>query len=129
MEMSGFVALIAAMVVGRIISERGYRELDSDAKVRLMDGFSKTRSYSLIPLLVLIAAFWYLATKTSVDKGMLSFAYFGLLIFYVVVRSIMNQAKLTQLKMPADYRRMFTISQVVILLGVAWFFFAMFNAI
>lgn len=129
MQMSGFVVLLAAIVASRMISERGYRALDSDEKLRLMDGFSKTRSYSMIPLLILIAAYWYLMTQTSMDKSILNVAYFGLLIIYVVVRSILNQAKLTQLEMPAGYRRMFSIAQVVSFLGVAWFFFAIFHDI
>jgi len=127
MQMSGFVALLAAIVASRMINERGYRLLDSDAKLRLMDGFSKTRSYSMIPLLILIAAYWYLITQTSLDKQLLNIGYFGLLIVYVVVRSILNQTKLTQLAMPADYRRMFSIGQVVSFLGIAWFFFAVFH--
>ena len=129
MQMSGFVVLLAAIVASRMISERGYRALDSDEKLRLMDGFSKTRSYSMIPLLILIAAYWYLMTQTSMDKSILNVAYFGLLIIYVVVRSILNQAKLTQLEMPAGYRRMFSIAQVVSFSGVAWFFFAIFHDI
>lgn len=127
MQMSGIVALLVAMVASRIINERGYRTLDPDLKLRLMDGFSKTRSYSMIPLLALIAAYWYLMTQTSVNKQFLNVGYFGLLTIYVVVRSILNQTKLVQLDMPADYRRMFTIAQVVSFLGVAWFFFVTFN--
>jgi len=56
MQMSGFVVLLAAIVVSRIVNERGYSKLDSDAKLRLIDGFSKTRSYSMLPLLMLVAA-------------------------------------------------------------------------
>ena len=127
MQMSGFVALLVAVVVGRLLNERAYRTLGSEEKLRLMDGFSKTRAYSMIPLLVLIGGYWYLATQTSLNKLTLSVVYFVLLIVYVVVRSVWNQVKLAQLGMPADYQRKFTITQVVSLLGVAWFFFAMFS--
>lgn len=127
MQMSGFVVLLVAVVVGRLLNERAYRTLGSEEKLRLMDGFSKTRAYSMIPLLVLIGGYWYLATQTSLNKLTLSVVYFVLLIVYVVVRSVWNQVKLAQLEMPADYQRKFTITQVVSLLGVAWFFFAMFS--
>jgi len=126
MEMSGFVVFIASIVISRMVNERAYRELDSETKVRLMDGFSKTRAYSMVPLLILIAAYWYLMTQVSANKQVLTAAYFGLLIAYVVIRSIMNRTKLSQLKMPAKYVRMFSLSQVISLLGVAWFFFALF---
>ncbi len=129
MQMSGFVVLLVAIVASRILNERGYRRLGSEAKLRLMDGFSKTRAYSIIPLLILIGMYWYLMTQTSVNKQALNIGYFGLLFVYVVVRSILNQVKLTQLDMPADYRQMFTIAQIVSFLGVAWFFFAVFSGI
>lgn len=127
MQMSAFVVLLATMIVSRIISERGYRKLDSDEKLRLMDGFSKTRSFSMIPLLLLIAAYWFLITQTDIDNQYVTIAYFGLLVLYVVIRSILNQRKLTQLELPTDYRRTFTIAQIVSFLGVAWFFFVIFQ--
>ncbi|QDV46755.1 hypothetical protein Enr13x_66640 [Stieleria neptunia] len=126
MHVSGFIALIFAIVVSRFISERAYRDLDSDQKLRLMDGFSSTRMYSMVPLLILVAAFWYLTTKTELDKSLITTAYFGLLIVYVVVRTILNQRKLLALEMPDTYRRMFMTAQAVSLVGVAWFFYTIF---
>ena len=126
MQRSGYVALLGAIVLSRIISERGYRKLDAEQKIRLMDGFSTARAYSMIPLLLLIAVFWLLTTQTNIDKPYLTIGYFGLLAAYVIARVILNQRKLTQLNLPTDYHRMFTIAQVVSFLGVAWFFFTMF---
>ena len=126
MQMSGFVALLGAIVASRLISERGYRKLDAEQKVRLMDGFSTARAYSMIPLLLLIVGFWFLSSQTSIDKQYLTIGYFGLLIVYVIARVILNQRKIAQLDLPADYNRTFTMAQVVSFLGIAWFFFTMF---
>ncbi len=126
MQVSGFIALIFAIVVSRFISERAYRELDSDQKLRLMDGFSSTRMYSMVPLLILVAAFWYLTTKTQLDKSLITTAYFVLLMVYVVGRTVLNQRKLLALEMPVPYRRMFMTAQAVSLVGVAWFFYTIF---
>lgn len=123
MQISGFIVLLAAVIVSRVISERGYRDLDSNQKLRLMDGFSSTRMYSLIPLLALVAGFWYLMTKTEINKQLATTAYFGLLLVYVVVRTILNQRKLLTLDMPPKYRRMFMGAQAASLVGVAWFFY------
>jgi hypothetical protein len=128
MEISGYISLFAAMIVSRIINERGYRVLSDEEKVRLMDGFSKSRAYSFIPLLVLIGGYWLLTTKTDLDRKMLSTAYFGLLIAFVVVKNFWDQRKLTALNLPAAYRRYFTIAQVVSLIGVTWFFYTIFDA-
>lgn len=123
MQISGFIALLAAVIVSRFISERGYRGLNSNQKLRLMDGFSSTRMYSMIPLLALVAGFWYLMTKTDIDKQLVTTAYFGLLLVYVVVLAILNQRRLRTLEMPPEYRRIFMFAQAVTLVGVAWFFF------
>ncbi|MEM9478728.1 MAG: hypothetical protein AAGA58_03600 [Verrucomicrobiota bacterium] len=127
MEFSGYIALFAAIIVSRIINERGYRVLSDEEKVRLMDGFSKARAYSLIPLLILIGGYYFLMTKSDLNRGMLSIGYFVLLIGFVVIRSVMNHKKMKTLDLPDSYRRMFTISQVVSLIGVAWFFYALFG--
>lgn len=58
MEMSGWIALLGAVVVSRMVNERGLRQLNPDEKLRLMDGFAATRAYGLIPLVGLIALFW-----------------------------------------------------------------------
>ena len=126
MEMSGFVAILAAVVISRYINETGYRKLEPDQKLRLMDGFSRTRAYSMIPLLALVGAFWFLMTRTTIDRNLISAAYFGLLIIYIVARIILNQRKLTELDMPDHYKKTFTIAQVVSFCGVAWLFFTMF---
>ena len=126
MEMSGFVAILAALVISRYINETGYRKLEPDQKLRLMDGFSRTRAYSMIPLLALVGAFWFLMTRTKIDRNLISAAYFGLLITYIVARIILNQRKLTELNMPDHYKKTFTIAQVVSFCGVAWLFFTMF---
>jgi hypothetical protein len=118
--------LFVSMIVSRILNERAYQKLGSDEKLRLMDGFSKTRAYSLVPLLVLIAAFWVLLTQTGLDRQLISIGYFAALIVYVLVRSVMNQRKLISLGMPAEYRQMFTLAQVLSFVGLAWFFFATF---
>lgn len=125
MQISGFLVLIGAMIASRMIGERGYRALDAEQKVRLMDGFSGSRAYSMIPLFVLIAVYWFLNSQTNLNKGYLTMGYFGLLIAFVIARTIWSQRRLAQLNLPADCNRMFTLAQVVSFVGIAWFFFTM----
>ena len=119
MQIFGFIVLLVAIIASRMIHELGYRKLDSDAKLRLMDGFSKTRAFSMIPLLLLIGVYFYMMSQTDVNKPLLNTLYFGLLLLYIVVQSLLNQRKLSKLNMPADYRKSFTISQIISLVGVA----------
>lgn len=125
MQVSGVIALLVGMVASRLLNERGYRQLSAEEKVRLLDGFSGVRAYSLIPLLVLVGVLWLLTSQTQIDKQYLLFGYFSLLVVYVIAQVIFNQRKLSQLDMPAGYRQLFTLSQVVSCLGIAWFFFTM----
>ena len=127
MEISGFIALFAAIIVSRIINERGYRLLSDEEKLRLMDGFSKARAYALIPLLVLIGGYWLLLTKTDIDGNLLTIGYFVLLIAWVLLRTVLNQRKLSALDLSSDYKRYYMIAQVISLIGLAWFFYAIFG--
>ena len=126
MQISGFIVLLTGIILSRIINERGYRKLNAEQKIRLMDGFSTTRAYSMIPLLLLIAAFWFLNSETNIDKQILTAGYFGLLLVYIIARVVLNQRKIAQLELPGEYTRLFTLAQVVSFIGVAWFFFAIF---
>ncbi len=125
--MSGLVAFLATIVVSRFINESGYRKLSNDEKLRLMDGFSSTRAYSMIPLFVLVGAYWFLMSQTEIDRNLISAAYFGLAITYIVVQIFLVQWKLAQLEMPIHYRKTFTLAQVVYVCGIAWMFFTIFH--
>lgn len=116
--------LLLTMIFSRIINERGYKLLSSEEKLRLMDGFSKIRAYAMIPLFALIAIYLLLMKKTDLDKGDLFTIYMGLLILFIIIRTVLNHRKLVSLNLPAGYRRYFMTSQIVSLLGAAWFLFA-----
>lgn len=124
-SISGFIALFIAIIVSRIINEKAFKLLTDEEKLRLMDGFSKSRAYSIIPLLILVGIYFYLVTKISLDSGPITIIYFGMLIVYVVVRVTLTVKKLNQLNMPANYRKLLTVSQAVSLLGFAWLFYSL----
>jgi hypothetical protein len=126
MQTSGFVALLGAVILSRFVHERGFRRLSEDEKIRLIDGSSASRTYAMIPLFVLIVAYWLLVTRTQIDKTLLTVGYFALLVVYLVARALLNWRKLVQLGLPFDYLRTFTIAQIISFIGIAWFFFAMF---
>ena len=126
MQASGFIALLLGILGSRIVNERAYQKLDSNEKLRLMDGFSNVRAYSIVPLLVLMAVFWLLMTQTQLSRFVVTMGYFGALVLYIAIRTILNRRKLIELAMPASYRQSFMIAQVISLVGLAWFFFTIF---
>ena len=124
MAPSGFIVLIATVIASRIINERGYKHLSAEEKVRLMDGFSKARAYAMIPAFIVIGGYFIIIKNTDMDRGVLTMVYFGLLILYVVIRTILNHKKMCELNMPDNYRKLFSLSQIISLIGVAWFFYS-----
>lgn len=127
MKISGIIVLLVTIVLSRILNERALRELSAEEKVRLIDGFASARAYSLIPLVVLVGVYWLLLTKTKLDPQLVSVLYFGLIFAWIMVRTYLNQRKLRELEMPANYRQRFLISQAISLGGFAWFCFAFFG--
>ncbi len=129
MQVSGYIVLLLTIILSRILNERALRELTAEEKVRLLDGFASARAYSLIPLVVLVGGYWLLLSQTKIDGRFLSFAYFGLIIVWIVVRTYLNQSKLRELQMPASYRQRLMISQSISLGGCAWFCFTLLDDI
>lgn len=121
MEIASYVLLLTSVVVARIVGERGYRSLGPDEKLRLMDGFSANRAYSLIPLVVLIGVFYLVMTTTALPRVAVTIGYFVLLVGYVVVRLVLNHQKMVSLAMPASYMRFYAVAQAISMVGVAVF--------
>jgi hypothetical protein len=125
MQISGVVAILVAIVISRIVNERGYRQLTPEEKLRLMDGFSRSRAFSMLPALGIIGAYWLLLTKTAMSRHFLTVAYFGALVVYVVLHGVYNQRKMAQLDLPASYRKNYLLSQAISFAGIAWFFYTL----
>ena len=120
LQISGFLIFIASVGISRWLNETAYRKLDSEQKLRLMDGFSGARAYAMIPLLVLIAIYVVLMSRSSLDRKWVTGAYFVCLFAYLVVRVVLTQIKLTKLDMPRDYQWKFNIGQAISFAGIAW---------
>lgn len=124
MEISGYIALLLAFLVGRIANERGLHYLNDKEKVRLLDGFSKARSYGTLPVLVLVAIYFLLLSQTHLSRSVLTICYFVFLIGIIVARTILSHKKFKMLEIPTSYQKCFLIGQLISLAGLAWFFYA-----
>jgi hypothetical protein len=120
---SGIIAVLASMIMSSFINERAFRVLSAEQKVRLMDGFSNYRKLAMIPLTILIAAFYLLATQTTIDRQSLFVAYFASLTIYVICSNITIHRKMKSLQMPSEYVYYFSIGQIVSVAGTGWFFY------
>jgi hypothetical protein len=120
LQISGFLIFIASIGISRWLNETAYKKLDSEQKLRLMDGFSGARAYAMIPLLVLIAAYVLLMSNKSLNRQWVTGGYFVCLFVYLAIRVVLTQIKLTKLDLPKDYQLKFNIGQAISFAGIAW---------
>jgi hydrogenase-4 membrane subunit HyfE len=52
--LAAYLAIAAAVTLGRLVTERGRRSLSSEQKLDLLDRFSPLRKYAMIPMIVFI---------------------------------------------------------------------------
>jgi hypothetical protein len=115
----GMVVFFACAIISRMLGEQAYRRLTNDEKLRLVDGFSRERMFSMIPIVVMLGAFFLLQTQSNWDQRWVGIGFFGLLIVYSLVKGIMQRSRLVQLEMPAAYRRRFFFAQGIAYFGMA----------
>ena len=125
MEVSGILVFLGSVVVSRLLNERGYRKLDKEQKLRLMDGFSSVRAYSILPIVVILLVYWLLVTKTELNRAVLSYGYFAVLLLHMVGRTVFDQQKMSRLEMPREYQRVYALSQGITFSGLTWFLFTL----
>ncbi len=54
----GFIVLVVAVIISRIIMERALKLLGSDEKARLVDAFSGYRIYNYAAILILMVLYF-----------------------------------------------------------------------
>ncbi len=117
---SGVVLMLVSIAVSRLLHERGYRQLTPEEKLRLMDGFSATRAYSIIPLMIGLGVYWVLSNQPGINQRALGTGFVVAFAAYIVLRLYFNYRKIVALEMPPHYRSAYVSSQGIALAGVAW---------
>lgn len=123
MQASGWIALLFAIAASRVLSERAIRRLTPEQKLKLIDGFSATRTYSTLFTVILTISFFLLQAQPQINQRYLAIGFGASIAIIVVVRMTLTQRKLKLLDMPWDYRRMFFLAQIIAFAGLAWFFY------
>jgi hypothetical protein len=131
MMIVGFCILAAGIVGSRILSERAFRKLDSETKVRIMDEFSSMRIWNIVPvvaiLVLMLAGNAFYAGHEMPVFGLFLLA----MVAYFVFTHRMIRNKMLKVQVPPDYLRTFLLSRwisystlmimlVVILGGAVW---------
>ena len=120
----GIIILLTCVVVSRIISMKATRSISKEKKAEMIDKFSGFAAYGMIPYVVIIAAYFLVAKYTEIDKVLLTWLYFGLLILMIIATQIYSIKKLREMDLDSGYMRKYTIARVISMTGFAVFMIA-----
>jgi hypothetical protein len=104
----GIAIALAATLWGRVIRERGLKTLNAEELHDLMSSFAKTRTVSVFVLVGIIALYLILGATGSFEKlwsmGVNPlYAYFGMLLVYVLVTQGLSIARMRTMNLPQPY--------------------------
>lgn len=118
----GFVAFIIAYIAGRIISERALKLLNENERLKLLQGFSKYRIFSLVGVIILVVMHYALQSLMPNSYVASMPVFVGVLVLYLLLSSIYAYKKLKNLEMPDNYINQFLLSTLVQYIGLFLFF-------
>jgi len=106
----------------RLLVERATRLLSAEEKVKLVDSFSRLRTFGAIPMLPIAFLFFGVVYFPYEWRWRAYFAAFGLLAAYFVVINRMVSHKFSELGINAGYRAAYNRARLVSCSGWVAFF-------
>ena len=117
----GIAVFLICIVTSRILSERAFSRLEPEQKLALLDAFSGTRMYFMIPFAALVVLFLVLESiaPDHRDLTVYGFTALFLLVAFGGYGFVLYKTKL--LALPRTYMRQITLSRGIALLGLLVF--------
>ena len=115
------VVFLGSVIASRIISRRGLKYLSTEQKGRLVDSFSGMQAYGLIPLAVLLIAYFAIQRFTLVPFEVLTAGYFALLSVWIAWNFCFTRKRMRTLDLPPNYLSAHRWAQVVQYAGLGIF--------
>ena len=124
--MFGFIMLMIAILISRIVSEKALKKLDADQRSLLIDQFSSQRIWSL-GLIIVIVAGYFLALKTNTFQPLTMLALYLLVIaVFMLIQVKIALKKLHDVSIDRDYIRAYKLSTTIRAIGILLFFIILF---
>lgn len=111
----GFGLFLVVVVGTRIAQERALRRLDTEAKGRLVEGFSSFRLASLIPLAAIAALYLTMSSMDAITQTTLLGIILPATLVFGVGMQLLVYRKLRTMNVDAGYLRVYTICRVAML--------------
>ena len=115
------LALFGGMVGGRVLMQRAHQDLPDDRKLALWESFRRLQVYQLVPLIVLLVAFWVATRQASIDRRVLIGIFVGLSVAVIGSLQYVTWRRMRPLDLPAAFRRRYALGRACQLAGLALF--------
>jgi hypothetical protein len=118
----GLAVLFAGLLGSRFLVERATKLLSAEEKVKLIDSFSRLRTFGALPMLPIAFLFFGVVHVPYEWRWPVTFAAFGLFVVYFVVINLMVSRKFSELGINASYRAAYNRARIVSCSGWVAFF-------
>lgn len=123
--MYGLIGFLVCVVASRLLAERGLAKLTAEQKANLVDRFSNQRKYSMVPLVVLLVAFFAGVKAMPEQAPLLVNLLLALVVIYVLGSGVMGYRALKGMKCPPEYIRNYLAARTLSTAGMLVFLFSM----
>jgi len=112
---------MASILLSRLISEKALKLLSDEQKIKLIEAFSHTRKYNMLPLIILFTAYILAMKLFPLYQLSIISATLTLFIFFFVVRGKFVLKKLNDLNFPDQYIKKIKLAKWISYLGLILF--------
>ncbi|REJ79195.1 MAG: hypothetical protein DWQ47_00170 [Acidobacteria bacterium] len=111
-----FVAIgifLVSVFVARYINEKALRELSEEDAARLLQGFSQYRVYSLVAIILIIAAYFFVNYFYPNSRATSITIFMAAIVVFLLANSVFMFRKLRKLEMPDSYINRFLLVTLI----------------
>jgi hypothetical protein len=124
--MYGLIGFLVCIAASRLLAERGLAKLTVEEKALLIDRFSNQRKYSMVPLIIMLAAFFGALKLTPEQTPLLVNALLVLSVLYVLASGALGYRTLKAMNCPPEYIGNYLAARTLSTVGMVIFFVSLF---
>ncbi len=113
----GIAILFISIIFSRIMSEKAFNQLSQEQKVSIVDSFFKMRMYNLIPIVLIVIAFFLIDKFISLNSIVASLSFLAALSAFLILFQWLAIRKLKKLDLPGIYLKKYILSRLVVMSG------------
>lgn len=120
---------LASVFASSILYNKALKKLDMEKKAELIDKFSGFRNYSLLIMIVIVAAYFILLQKQLIDGRILTISYLVTFVIYLAVVNYYSYTVLKKNNFAKDFIRDYLITVIIRFVGFIVLFSFLMNTI